>query len=318
MMRRFVTALTVVVVVVLLEKILFFSLDFFYRRVYVGQDGGDLNQYLADPKTPDLVIMGASTARFQVNPDSFSVRSCNMGHSLTTECYQLGLLNVMIKNKRIPKNILLSLWPLNYLDTKNTETQPEDILYLKYYYKQSEFIRNEINRISPLERYKYWFDCYRFNGEVVNTLKYYYLSRQHVPGTYSFAYEQTTPNDSANTQFALRLRKEHLLKEPPLQLVSYKSKYLKQFIDTCRKYNVNLMCYWFGQLAEDTVRLKSGIDFIEQQMASKNIPYYRFRTDSTASLFKSPGLWTAGEHLNARGAAIESKILADFVKPLLK
>jgi len=238
---------------------------------------------------------------------------------MTTDCYQLGLLSLMIKNNKVPKNILLSVWPVNYVSAKPNTKQSEDILFLKYYYTQSDFIRNQVNNISPLERYKYFFDSYRFNGMVTNTIKYYYLtSKKNEDGKYSFAYQKSFATDSLYTANSPEYRSKAFKGEPPLILDSNKTKYLLQFIDTCKKYNINLMCYYLSQYKEDLNRINKGVEFAEQTLKEKNIPFIEFTQDNAAEILNTPGYWTDGEHLNEKGGRLQSSILNTFTKQYIK
>lgn len=306
---------------ILLAKIFdtfcFHTLKYFNSHTFIGQDGGDINKYLKDDNPPELVIMGSSTTRFQVNPDSFSLKSCNLSRAMTTDCYQLGLLSLMIQHNKIPKNILLSLWPRNYLMFNEKDQHPEDILFLKYYYDESDHIKKEIDDISYFEKYKFLFSSYRFNGMVTNILKYYYLGRQSNGKKYYFKYQASTINDSINVSNIKKLKSNNS-KRKSLALANLQTIYLSRFIDTCAKYNINLMCYYMPMLDEDTILIKHGEGFMDNVTANKKIPLFKFTNENVPVIFNHPDYWVDGEHMNEKGGKVQSSILAAFVQQHLK
>ena len=295
----------------------FYFLSYFYDHTFVGQDGGDINKYLQDKNPPEMIIMGSSTTRFQVNPDSFPVRSCNLSRAMTTDCYQLGLLSLMIQENKIPETILLSLWPRNYLQVGKKDNRPEDVLFLRYYYNRSDYIKKEINNISYFESYKFLLSSYRFNGMVTNTLKYYYLGRKQTDTGYYFKYQQSNANDSINITSALNMRIKNVTTKS-LPLSTFNTAYLARFIDTCKKYHINLVCYYMPMLDEDELLIKNGVDFMYGVVKEKNIPLLKFTRDNAGILFSNPGYWVDGEHMNEKGGAVQSSMLAAFVKEHFK
>ncbi|CAN5287061.1 hypothetical protein BH09BAC2_BH09BAC2_03240 [soil metagenome] len=316
MKKVFTGAMLFIVAVLIADRLLFFAIDILYKRTYIGQEGGDINKYLKDPITPELVIMGSSTAKFQVNPDSFPVKAANLAHSMTTDCYQAGLLSLMVKHKKAPRNILLSVWPRNYQLT-GIDRQSEDILFLKYYYDQSDFIRTQINNISRFERCKYVFASYKFNGMLTNVLKYYYRGRKINTDKYFFQYQESSVNDSLNTIAAVAARNKVRAKNPA-PLSRLQMGYLVGFIDSCKKNNINLMCYYMPQLQEDTILVKNASIFLDSIFAVKQIPYLKFNEVNLSQVFNNPAFWSDGEHVNYKGGSIQSKMLSNFVTPLLR
>lgn len=317
-MKKFLITLSLFIITVKLADIAGFQiLNFFYKNTFVGQDGGDINKYLHDNEPPELVIMGSSTTKFQVDPDSFPIRSCNLGRAMTSDCFQLSLLSLMIQNNKIPKTILLSLWPRNYLQFGKKDVRTEDALFLRYYYNQSDYIKNEINLISYFEKYKFLFASYRFNGLVTNTLKYYYVGRNQTSSDYYFKYQQSNANDSINIVSVMKMRHmQNTEKSLPLSVLN--TAYLARFIDTCKKYKINLLCYYMPMLNEDELLIKNGVVFMDSVLAEKNIPVFKFIKKNAAALFDNPGFWVDGEHMNEKGGSRQSTILATFVKEHIK
>ena len=88
------------------------GLAFLFKKIYdyslVGQTGGKINYYLRKVKTPDVLIMGDSRAYYLVNPDSFkNVSAFNISHAGMDQCFQNGLLSVLIHKKKVPHVVLL-------------------------------------------------------------------------------------------------------------------------------------------------------------------------------------------------------------------
>jgi hypothetical protein len=223
----------------------------------------------------------------------------------------------MIQNNKTPRTILLSLWPRNYLQAGKKDQHPEDALFLRYYYDQSDHIRNEINDIAYFEKYKFLFSSYRFNGMVTNTLKYYYLGLKQKDTGYYFKYQRPNLNDSINVASVMNLRhKNNRMAQLPLS--SLNTPYLARLIDTCKKHRNNLLCYYMPMLNEDEPLISKGVEFMDSVLAEKNIPLLKFTKENAAVLFNNPGYWVDGEHMNEKGGSIQSAMLAAFVKANLK
>ena len=306
-----------IIAVKLLDLIFYQGLNYFYSSTYAGQDGGDINKYLHDANHPQLIIMGSSTARFQVCPDSFSVKACNMARAMTEDSYQLGLLLLMIKKGRAPKNVLLSVWPYNYIKTGKEDKQPEDLLFLKYYYDQVPFIKNEIDKITPFEKYKYLLSSNKFNGRVVDIFKYYYITKNKPDSNYFFQYQASTAEDSINIVNISKIKKQQLTADP-YPLAQLHTQYLSRIADTCKKYGINLMCYYMPMLNTDSVKIKNAMDFIHGTMKEKQIPYLEITASTAPEIFSRMSWWTDGLHVNEKGGAVQSTMLSSFVKQNLK
>ncbi len=317
-MKRFIINIILFVVLVkALDLLLYHGLDYFYSRTYAGQDGGDINKYLHDNNHPQLVIMGSSTARFQVCPDSFSIKACNMARAMTEDSYQLGLLMLMIKNGKAPKNILLSVWPDNYIQTGKEDKQPEDVLFLKYYYNDAPFIKEQIDKITPFEKYKYLFASNKFNGRVTDIFKYWYITRKQTDSNYFFQYQAATPQDSINILNIAKIKAAPAATEPAA-LSRIHTQYLGAMADTCKKYGINLMCYYMPMRVTDTVKIAHAMQFIRSTMAAKQVPYLEISEKSAPEIFSHLSWWTDGLHVNEKGGAVQSALLSTFARQYIK
>jgi hypothetical protein len=317
-MKKFILNIVFFIVAVkALDLVGYYTLNYFYSRTYAGQDGGDINKYLQDKHHPELVIMGSSTARFQVCPDSFPIKSCNMARAMTEDSYQLGLLMLMIKKGQAPKNILLSVWPYNYIQTGKEDKQPEDILFLKYYYNQVPFIKNEIDKITYFEKYKYLLASNKFNGRVTDIFKYWNITRRQTDSNYFFRYQASTPEDSINIRNIEKIKAAAAATEPAT-LSAIHTQYLGAIADTCKKYGINLMCYYMPMLQTDTVKIAHAMQFIRNTMAAKQIPYLEIGPQTAPEIFNRISWWTDGLHVNEKGGAVQSALLSKFAAQYLK
>lgn len=317
-MKKFIKNIFIFLLLVkALDLIFYYTINNFYTRTYAGQDGGDINKYLQDLHYPDLVIMGSSTARFQVCPDSFSIKACNMARAMTEDSYQLALILLMIKNNHAPKNILLSVWPDNYIINGKDDKQPEDVLFLKYYYHQVPFIKKSIDNISYFEKYKYLFASNKFNGRVTDVFKYYYITQKQKDSNYFFQYQASTAADSVNVR-NIEMKKNKFIAAEPFPLSVIHTQYLAAIADTCKKYGINLMCYYMPKLNTDTIKIKKAINFIYATMKEKKIPFLQIDEHNAPQIFNTLSWWTDGLHVNEKGGGVESAMLSKFVQQYLK
>ncbi|MEO7462577.1 MAG: hypothetical protein ABIT96_07600, partial [Ferruginibacter sp.] len=250
-------------------------------------------------------------------PDSFPVKACNIARAMTEDSYQLGVISVMIKNNKTPKNILLSLWPANYvLDYKKDEA-PEDVLFLKYYYNQVPYVKRQVNKISRFENLKYLFASYKFNSKIFDILKYYRISHDEKNKDYYFTYEHGVAMDTTRLNILPSSTKTSA-RDGQFPLSAYSTKFLPALADTCKKYGINLMCYYMPRFYTDTVRIKQGLDFIRQTMQQKNVPYFEFSPSDNPEFFEHKSWWADGLHLNEEGGKLQSSILSRFASPYIK
>ncbi|MBJ6108274.1 hypothetical protein JAO73_04580 [Hymenobacter sp. BT523] len=279
--------------------------DGLYTRVRTGQTGGEINQYLAMPKVPAMLIMGNSRARYQVDPDSFAVPSYSLCHAGMGQVFQTGLLDVLQLQKKLPPVIMLHVDFEEYMGEDNTE----DIGNLRYYYNKIPSITKEIDGISRYEKVKYLFQFYRYNGRIINTLKNYVQSRNY---TYTGnGYQKLAPLVYDTATF-----RQPALSPPNARVHRASLRHLEAFIATCKQNRVKLMCFTSPYLSPHGYAKAAGFT-IDSLMRVEHVPYFNAAAHPLPVLLNHANYWQDGDHLNELGAGYLSQQLAQWSTPLL-
>lgn len=305
------TTKTVGLVTLLVAALLVFDriavafLDKLYMHVRTGQTGGKINQYLLLETQPDVLIMGNSRALYQIIPDSISPTAFNISHAGMGPGFQTGLLSILAQKNRLPKKILLHIEPSDF----TTEQSNTDIQNLKFYYHENSYVRDQINRISKYEKYKFWFSMYRYNGRLMPLIKNLVLNREEAKlGGYEWI--SPTPQDSINTIYSYEKAKAY--KEAAFdqdQLL-----FLEAFLDICAKHNIQVVAFT-SPLFNHLNQFPTATHQLVQFLTPKNIPLIRL-TDAEQAVLSDPFLWKDAFHLNHTGAQIQSRLISEKLKKI--
>lgn len=306
-MNRFVVFIAVLLSLLFtLDRGLSFVMDQLFFRVMTGQLGS-INYYLSKPP-PQLVIMGSSRAVHQVDPDRFKLKAFNLGHGGMFMPFHTGLLRMMEQHQKLPPAILLQVDPYEFIGGPKVR----DVQQLSYYYHHSDTLRQYINELSPLEKYKYWFDLYRYNGKCVSVAKEYLTSRKMTQGGNGYDPLPLNNRDSVNTLlFAKNGTADPLLPVNQLQF-----RYLNSFITICKRNHIRLICFTAPIYQPDETFRRGSIE-VQALLMKNGIPYLNYSESPIPELQNHPSYWKGLTHLNQRGAEIFSGILADQVESLL-
>jgi hypothetical protein len=297
----------VFVLIFISDRILFEVFNKIYKHILTGQTGGKINYYLYKKTTPDLLIMGSSSAYYQIIPDSISKSSFNMGHAGMDDAFQSALLSVLLENNKKPKRIILVIDVFNYLSSYPNYSKPSlKIQNLKYYYGSNALVTKYINEISPFEKIKYFFKSYRFNGRILNLIKNYMET--------SFYYEENktgykpvspSPLDSINTIYSMNFI------EGDSFIVSKQSfRYLYDFIKICKDNNIELTFLTTPVFNPNVKYMVNVSNTIESICKEKNIYYLNYLKINFPELQNHPKFWKDIFHLNHDGAQILSGDIA--------
>lgn len=320
-MKKIVLPLFLIIAIIFIsDKVIFITLNYFYKNTTMGEDGGELNNYLNNSKEIKMVLLGSSTTKLQVDPNDFHIKTINLGHHSTSPLYQSGILDIIIAKDKKPSIVLLSLSPTDFTIQPNVKVEQfqTEILFLKYYYPESKLIKENMDKIAVTERLKYILWSYRFNGNIIKNFRYYFLSRKkgNLPLA-NFSYQQSSKGDSLKV---IRLMEEDAQKgetdvrrqnAAPVQ-------HLINIIETCKKNNIQLLCYYMPMLLDRPHTLEAGTQVIDSLMTSYSIPYFKISKQNAPLLFQTSSYWVDLQHLNEKGGKIETALLSKFVKDSLR
>ncbi len=293
----------------LVDRGLSFILDILYSKTKTGQTGGKINYYLSLDSLPEMVIMGNSRALYQVIPDSFKVSTYNLSHAGMHQIFQTGLLSVLNNQKKMPSSILLHLEPEEFTGKQFNR----DIQNLKYYYAKDEIVTRKINELSTFEKYKFYFDSYRYNGRVIPLLKNYIQSIHSEIVSNGYAAIFPSPRDSINTLYSVKNQDSR-----PEEKFNFEQWcYLEIFLDLCEQNGTTIICFT-SPVYTSIQSYPITSEIIGKLLRNRNIAYINYLQHPILKLAQHPSLWKDSYHLNHAGACIESETLANDVEKILK
>ena len=301
--------LTTILVIFVLDRGLALLFDSMYPKVKTGQTGGKINYYLSLTPTPELLIMGNSRAFYQVIPDSFDMKAYNLSHAGLSQIFQTGLLSILEQNNKLPKIILLHISIDEFFGNNKTIY---DVQNLKYYYNKNELVTKYISEISDYEKFKYYFELYRYNGRVINLFKNYYESKKSDSPGNGYIAIPPTPSDSINIIYTTISHKAATVWGSPNSNFTF----LNKFIEICSKEDVKLICFTTPTYTQ--IENYRKISFkLDSFLSSKEIPYINYFNQNIPLLESSPSFWKDVKHLNHNGAQVFSNDLNTRVKNIL-
>lgn len=309
-------------VVVVADRVIYFAITKVQASTYRGIQGGKINHYLALPQTPNLLIMGPSNAAYQVDPQNFAVPTYNLGHPDTEDAFQTALLSVVIRNNKIPKNILLHVNPFAYLGKNAKEDyNSKSPLKLGYLYSKDPLVTKYINDIGIKERIKYFFRLTRYNNKVIGIAKDFAQTKVSGPIPNGFFAFEPAITDSFNV--TTDYKKILTLAKPDFDstdvVQTKKLKYLDEFLVLCKLHQINVILFtlpFYPDVAEQR-KDELATQMVRTFSKQRNATYIDFRQTSLSQLINNPAYWKDLQHLNATGTKLESAYVSTTVMPLL-
>lgn len=296
-------------ILLVLDRCISYTLDYFYSQTKTGQTGGKINYYLSLQLTPQWVVMGNSRALYQINPDSFKLPTYNLCHAGMHQIFQTGLLDVMATQGKMPRVILLHLEPEEFMG----EQFDYDIQNLKYYHSKNEWITNQLNALSQFEKIKFQLRCYRYNGRIVSLAKNLVQTKRSNYKDNGYVAIAPSELDSITTIYSLKNNEI----ETRAEINNLQISYLKRFLEICHKHNTKVICFTSPIYKYNTTKT-SGILKLEAFLQKNNVPYINFLDREIPELQRKVSLWKDRHHLNELGARIESSVLATELEAIFE
>ncbi len=277
-----------------------------YESNHCLHAGGDLNAYLKGKKY-DIVFVGSSRVNTMINPELISKNAINVSKPSKHLYYHAAVIDLMDQYKKLPKQLLVLNIEVEDAFTNTESRLIADVSYLKYYYNSNSFIKKLINKTGPLERYKYMFDSFRFNGEnfTVFTNPIQGICEYPEKGYYPL------PKGKDN-----RSRLMEGMKDMESLPVSSFNPEIVPIIahvkNICVKNNVKLIILYGPNYKLPGVFLK-GSQIFEKICKEMDLEFINFSTEYSET-FRDAEMWYDHIHLNSEGAIKYSLLLKDELK----
>lgn len=272
--------------------------DNMVNSIKIGGQGRD--NYICNQSKDDILIFGSSRAVHHYN-------SQILEDSLGMSCYNCGedgegiLLNygryMMVKKRHQPKIIIYDVAAgFDLLLGDNHEY----LGWLKARY-DNDCIRNIINDIDPLEKYKMMCSCYRYNSKIVQNLFVFLTGISSDTGIKGYR--------PLKMKFNPMKIKERTIQES-YEYDSVKTKYIELFIKESKGAQLYFVKspMWY---ASDSTHV-SATQWLEEVCRRENIPFVDFSYDP--KYVNNNDLFKDGTHLNSKGADEFTRDLIKYIK----
>lgn len=308
MKQLFVYVLLAISTSVLVDRMLGSALEHLYDAGTEGQNGGDLNRYLKQPK-PDILVLGSSRAHHHVIPDSLSPEAYNLSHNGMSVAFQAALVAVLNERSALPsRTLLVHVDP----DDALLDQANGDVRFLRRYHGSVPYVTDRINALHPFEKVAFWSDTYRFNGMFPGLLRTLLLSPSEVnDGARGYVERADQAQDAERTVFtahkdslsalsyAARWNEEHV-RERIIEPV--------QYIDSvCRSKDIELILFT-SPLYRTTNARKDFAARVHALLGSP--PRWLTPEDLSLTALQDISYWRDNVHLRHRGATVFSGALA--------
>jgi hypothetical protein len=300
-----------------IDQVSGYGLDSLYRRTTSGEVGGGLIN-LALVQDPDILVLGSSRAQHHISPailrDDLSMTVFNAGVNGQDFLYAVMLLDLWTRSHRPPAAIVVNMDSRSLL--KSGEELDRASVFGPYF-DDSRTVQQILLMRGRYARLKYLSYAYRFNGKVLPILKNLVIRPApgfdgYLPLGGSLAGMRLPANGADEGQEARDAGIDGT--EKSRTFWDFKLGHLEEIATYCRKNGTRLF------LVTGPV-LKSNPEWAAaaQQLSSlpSRYPGVEFldlseRTHPEA-FAGQPQLYADNTHLNARGAAVFSHLLADEI-----
>lgn len=249
------------------DKIIFYTLNVVSDGVLSGQSIGKLNHYLTVKNSLNTLIVGNSRANHHVDPTKITEDAFNMGMDGLSIAYFSAIIQLLPKEK--PQYVLLHL---DTNDIFDKDYYGEDLYALATKYRRNEIIEKEVDNLSLLSPLQKLFWSSGYNGKVLGILKNSF-SNKYDYRNYS-GYDPLTINQTQKEIFKKILAKnetQQCIKNPTANRLALH--YLKEINKFCTDNRKQLIVFtspkYDGKCQKANNQLK-------KIMEEQKIEYYDF------------------------------------------
>lgn len=300
--------ISIVFVLFLLDKIVFFVLLTIDKNVMTGEGVGKINQFNIVKDTTQYIVFGNSRANHHIDPKVFGNSAYNIGVGGRKMAYSATLIQTLPKHKK--QHVLLQIDPPYVYDTTYVGSDI-DALYIKYH--QNDVIKNKIDEIGRQNHFSIFFWSLDYNGKVFSLITNLVSPKYDYKNYKGFDPMENTVDEKIMFIKRLKRIKKHVIC-PTVTKPSYlEEMYLRQIKDFCDQNNKKLILFT-SPVYQD--KCKEDNRKMVLLMRKYAIKYYDF-TD----YFKNDDNldnWKDENHLSKLGATKFSKFLANALKDDLK
>lgn len=320
MMKRSIAAIALFVLgFLLIDNLAFLGLEYCHRRAVYESPQGIVNWYIRQGKRHDFVILGASKAKYGIKAKKLGPSSFSLAWGGMDDAYASCVLDLLIQKQLKPKALILTLNPQNYYQQEPKQayvaTNP---LLLKYYYFDSEVVKEYINETSTLEPLKFLSRSYRFNPNALNLLNSF---RKTLPSGRDDKFSEliesqgyvalpTPTNEKQAREFLDKTREQFLqyqVNRSQKTVAPSRLRYLDRIVSQCQANDIELILVVLPQLVDmDPNYMSEAYEHLEEVSASNEHVHLIDFVRETPLTELSWNSWADRYHLSDEGAEILS------------
>ncbi|XHR96749.1 hypothetical protein ACFJIV_08875 [Mucilaginibacter sp. UC70_90] len=251
----------------------------------------------------DVLVLGSSRASHHYNSslikDGLHLSCFNGGRDGEGLLYSIAIFELALQ-RHVPKIVVLDVTS-DVLSEKEDEKNRLSILLP--YLKQSDVIRNMIEKKDRLELIKSHLQTYRYNGQVVSIFQHYFLSSGNtVMGFNPLDSKMVVSRVSNHTSF-----------KPYSDSISADNvNALDLFINECKRQKIQLFIFVSPRYNDDTQQ--NSYLKLKNICSGNKVIFHDFTNDV---YFKNPEYYSDRAHLNGRGADLYTDTIVAFMKKRL-
>lgn len=276
--------------------------------------GGKLNYFLSKKENTETILLGDSRVEYGIIPDSIGDDVFNLAHRGKVLDFQSSLLAILKDKKKLPKNVILSIDPYQFLESDEHPSFNSSIS-LRQYYDSQPLVKKYIN--SGDDKYislKWKSYLYRYNSAIPTLfLNVYKTKKNSVIENKGFSFFGKTNSDS--------LRVTLTIKDKILKISKYSDKIefskidvLKDILNQCKNNKTNLILIIPPVKYSITEKYGIVMNALKPLIKQNNVILIDFNDFQKYSSFRQMSLWFDSTHLNIDGA----KIFTHYLKKELK
>ena len=301
------------VLVVLMDRGLGSVLARIQRQSFTGDHGGLLNYALT--QEPQVLVLGSSRAQFHIMPSvltkELGLTAYNAGLKGQDFLYSVMLYDLW-KRRRPPPKILVLTIDIESLIPRETEINAAHIVAV--YLDESPLVREILYSGSPFKRFQYLSSTYRFNGAVLSLAKHAF---SRPPPSYDGFPVGAGVLDPAKEIGVLNaLDQDRTAAEMAhVPFSPQKLGYLRALAEETARNGTRFFLVHTPIFRQDEAAHRVWVGKLQATLAGMpGVQFVDLCITTHPELFTRPELYYNLNHLNAAGAEILTRLLAEEIK----
>jgi hypothetical protein len=301
------------VLVVLMDRGLGSVLARIQRQSFTGDHGGLLNYALT--QEPQVLVLGSSRAQFHIMPSvltkELGLTAYNAGLKGQDFLYSVMLYDLW-KRRRPPPKILVLTIDIESLIPRETEINAAHIVAV--YLDESPLVREILYSGSPFKRFQYLSSTYRFNGAVLSLAKHAF--NRPPPSYDGFPVGAGVLDPAKEIGVLNALDQDRTAAEMAhVPFSPQKLGYLRALAEETARNGTRFFLVHTPIFRQDEAAHRVWVGKLQATLAGMpGVQFVDLCITTHPELFTRPELYYNLNHLNAAGAEILTRLLAEEIK----